>query len=67
MSEVDVGFFDEAMDLLKQKRQTMPVEVEQFLHETPLDELAEPEEINGRVVMWPTRRLLEFLGLEDRR
>lgn len=67
MSEADIGFFDEAMEMLHEKRKQMPVEVEQFLHESPLDTLAEVEEIDGRVVVWPSRALLEFLGLEDRR
>lgn len=58
---VDTGFFNQAMRMLEEALAERPKETARFLDEARLDGLAELQLIGGQVVLWPSRRLLEFL------
>jgi hypothetical protein len=60
----DVGFLEYALSLLDLERERRPEEVDQFLEDARLDGLVEMQAFAGHVVLWPSRRLLEFLDLE---
>lgn len=61
---VDIGFFNQAMRMLDEAREERPKETARFLETTRLDGLTELQLIDGQVVLWPSRRLLEFLKVE---